>query len=699
MPQDDPRAADLLEEFRLGETRPVVASPREAMARVPRPPSLVRRLLPPRGRPSPVFLSPREFRARARPIFRALRGPAGNGTLAFLEIEEFPDFVAYRRYSERVDHEVMAQLGELIGRDALPGEIVGRHRGVGKFVILLPGAGRRRVYRRLRLLSRRIASHPFQVEGECFRFTPVIGYATFRQGPSFQRLWLRVQVATDHARSHLDLLPVRYHPRMERTSKPTDTVWRRFTGRARTPFQIASTFVVGLFAPFWMYWALDAIGWDVSWTVYLMVVLMLVVTATFIWIEAFLALRPLQPPDEPGEPWPSASAIIAAYLPNEAETILETLESFLAQDYPARLQVILAYNTPKDMAIEAEFRELARRHPDFLPLRVVGSTSKAQNVNAAVGRCTGKFVGVFDADHKPDPGSFERAWRWLSNGHDIVQGHCLIRNGDDSWVARMVAVEFESIYAASHPGRAKLHGFGLFGGSNGYWRTELLRLTRMHHFMLTEDIDSTLRVINSGYRIANDPYLISRELAPTTLKQLMNQRLRWAQGWFQVSVKWFIPGITSRHLSLRQKAGMFHLLVWRELFPWFSIQVLPILAFWIHDWGFENIDWLVPIFVATTVYTLTVGPASVLFTYILADESIRRRRRWFVWYLPVSLFFYTGFKNLLSRWSHAKEAMRERVWRVTPRTVRAHTEPLKKDDAAPADTTMETPEAPRGTAS
>ena len=79
------------------------------------------------------------------------------------------------------------------------------------------------------------------------------------------------------------------------------------------------------------------------------------------------------------------------------------------------------------------------------------------------------------ADHQPQPDSFTRAWRWLSNGYDVVQGHCLVRNGAESWVARLIAVEFEAIYAVAHPGRARLHDFGVFGGSNGYWQADLLR--------------------------------------------------------------------------------------------------------------------------------------------------------------------------------------------------------------------------------
>lgn len=57
----------------------------------------------------------------------------------------------------------------------------------------------------------------------------------------------------------------------------------------------------------------------------------------------------------------------------------------------------------------------------------------------------------------------------------------------------MIAIEFDKVYAVSHPGRSRLFGFGLFCGSNGYWRADLLRAHKMHGDMLTEDIDSALR--------------------------------------------------------------------------------------------------------------------------------------------------------------------------------------------------------------
>jgi cellulose synthase/poly-beta-1,6-N-acetylglucosamine synthase-like glycosyltransferase len=288
---------------------------------------------------------------------------------------------------------------------------------------------------------------------------------------------------------------------------------------------------------------------------------------------------------------------------------------------------------------------------------------------AARARARGEIVGVFDADHHPDPGAFRRAARWLANGVDVVQGHCVVRNGETSLVTRLVAVEFEAIYAVSHPGRARLHQFGIFGGTNGYWRADVLRRKRMRGFMLTEDIDSSMRVIEAGGTIVSDPGLVSMELAPETPKALWNQRMRWAQGWTQVSWRHLMPMLKRPGASLRSRVGALYLLAWREVYPWISLQILPLLAFWLLR-GNPPLNWFVPVFVITTLFTLSAGPAQVIFARKLAHASVKPHTRWFLFFLVTSLLFYTELKNLMVRTAHLKELMGEKTWKVTPRSSR-----------------------------
>jgi cellulose synthase/poly-beta-1,6-N-acetylglucosamine synthase-like glycosyltransferase len=298
-------------------------------------------------------------------------------------------------------------------------------------------------------------------------------------------------------------------------------------------------------------------------------------------------------------------------------------------------------------------------------------------LNTALEFVKGSFVGCFDADHLPDEGSFERAWRWLSNGYEVVQGHCLVRNAEESFWAKMIAIEFETIYALAHPGRTARDGFGVFGGSNGYWRTRVLQRLGMRGAMLTEDIDSSMRALEEGGHIATDPKLVSRELATTTFLQVWNQRLRWAQGWLQVSMKHCWPMIRSPHNSIRVKFFSFILLFFREIYPWFSMQIIPLLIFWTIRG--DHIDWGIYLFIGTSIFTTSIGPLTVLATYFFAHKSVRNPW-WFLQFLFFSLFFYTDLKNIICRVALVKQFIGESGWRVTPRRAGGEVKEIRENE-------------------
>jgi hypothetical protein len=156
-------------------------------------------------------------------------------------------------------------------------------------------------------------------------------------------------------------------------------------------------------------------------------------------------------------------------------------------------------------------------------------------------------------------------------------------------------------------------------------------------------------------------------LAPTTLPALWRQRVRWAQGWTQASYRHLWKAFGSSALTARQKLGLAWLLGWREIYPWLSPQIYPLILFsLLHPGSGEGFRLNVSLYLLTALFSTMVGPMQALFAYALADPSIRRHRSWFVKFCLVNIF-YTEFKNVIARLAPVKELLREHDWHVTPR--------------------------------
>ncbi|TVY83844.1 putative glycosyltransferase [Lachnellula suecica] len=267
--------------------------------------------------------------------------------------------------------------------------------------------------------------------------------------------------------------------------------------------------------------------------------------------------------------------IIVAYLPNEQDIILDRVYYMLEKVvYPRdKLCINVLYNTPYPIEpLESELHDLALKHPELRVIKVPNSKSKADNINYYCSLDTGADVSaIYDCDHYPHPYGPRWAMERLTSDKsiDIVQGRCVVFNADSNLMTAMIAIEFDKIYAVSHPGRSAMFDFGLFCGSNGYWRTPLLRELKMDETMLTEDIDSALRAFGHGANAVHDLNVVSFELAPTTWPAFWKQRLRWSQGWVQASFRhfnlvWSHSEVEGKHRSFTQRFGLLSILAIRE---------------------------------------------------------------------------------------------------------------------------------------
>jgi cellulose synthase/poly-beta-1,6-N-acetylglucosamine synthase-like glycosyltransferase len=367
----------------------------------------------------------------------------------------------------------------------------------------------------------------------------------------------------------------------------------------------------------------------------------------------------------PIEPVPRCSFLVAAYLPNEQGIIVETLRHLLGHiERPAGgLEIILAYNTPVNLPIEAELHQLARQYPELRILRVEASRSKAENINAALDIATGNIACVLDADHHPNGDCFRRAWHWISQGYDVVQGRNVIRNYGENFLAQNIALEFEQLYGISHAAKSFLTDSSIFGGSNGYWRTEVLKRIRFNPNRLTEDIDASLRSLLNGYRILHDRSIVTSELAPTSLKTFWFQRKRWAHGWLEVSLLYQRRLWRSPYFNRWQKFYWTYLLYYCESFALVSLQLLPILLAFL----------LVPSALPGPMrgYFLIAGGLSLFsgLYQILAASKVASRTYPLSYYIKHILFlpFYVTLKNSIAVVAIYDYLKGEHAWVVTPR--------------------------------
>lgn len=370
----------------------------------------------------------------------------------------------------------------------------------------------------------------------------------------------------------------------------------------------------------------------------------------------------------------TVTIIISAYLPNEQGIIMTTLsyyENLVYNDTSGnRLwNVVLGYNTPVDLPVEEQLREYENKHDWFQAVRVPDSRSKATNINYVLDtvESLGEIIGLFDADHYPYFENIERACFWITNrGYDYVQGRCVIRSDTYTLLETWVVFNYELMYTLQHKSRHVLWGYALFGGTNGYFKKEVIKDLKFREDMLTEDIDCACRAITKGYRGIYDRMLISSEEAPPTVSALYRQRRRWCFGYFQVTLFRTFGLIFNRKTSFRQKIGLLLLLPMRELWNYVQIMAIPctiILA--LRTRTFNSI-YLVIVF---TIYDFMLYPIQALAMYVRSKELWHRIGFYKMFAIAISNIAYVWAETFMAIYGHISITLRVNKWVVTKRRV------------------------------
>lgn len=237
---------------------------------------------------------------------------------------------------------------------------------------------------------------------------------------------------------------------------------------------------------------------------------------------------------DPDAPW--VSVLVPCH--NEEKNIEETITHLLRQNY--RNLEVIAINDGSLDNTGLLLDEMAARYPQ---LRVFHQENqgKASAMNYGLTEAYGDIIVGIDGDSVID----YEAVSWMVE-HFIfgprvagVTGNPRVRTRS-TVIGKIQTAEFSSIIGLIKRAQ-RVYGmvFTVSGVVCAFRKQALLQVGGWSTDMVTEDIDISWKLQLSGWQIRYEPQALCWVLMPETLRGLLSQRLRWAQGGAEAFLRYF----------------------------------------------------------------------------------------------------------------------------------------------------------------
>lgn len=245
---------------------------------------------------------------------------------------------------------------------------------------------------------------------------------------------------------------------------------------------------------------------------------------------------------------PKVSLHIATY--NEPpEMLIETIRTAEEMNYPSFEIVVIDNNTPDpDVWFPVEQYCADRPNVKFVHVNPWPGY-KSGALNLALGDYTdpdAEIIGVIDSDYLVDPNWLEETVGFFSDPNlAFVQTPQDYRGYEGSTYLTACYDAYRYFFATAMPSRNERNSI-IFAGTMGLLRRSLLTsIEGWDEWCITEDADTSLRLLRAGYSGLFLGKSFGRGIMPLTFTSLKSQRFRWCFGGMQI---------------LRQH--------WKSLMPW-----------------------------------------------------------------------------------------------------------------------------------
>jgi cellulose synthase/poly-beta-1,6-N-acetylglucosamine synthase-like glycosyltransferase len=139
------------------------------------------------------------------------------------------------------------------------------------------------------------------------------------------------------------------------------------------------------------------------------------------------------------------------------------------------------------------------------------------------------------------------------NGYVAVQGYQLhYLNRSENWLTQGIRAEFSGSYMIERSCEEIFGAMKMIAGSVYMIRADTLRKYGWSD-SITEDWELTCRLYRDGSRIIYSPEIQAPAECPSTIKRLIRQRQRWAEGHTYNAKRYFWSILRSPHVTMREK--------------------------------------------------------------------------------------------------------------------------------------------------
>ncbi|HLD11391.1 MAG TPA: glycosyltransferase, partial [Patescibacteria group bacterium] len=306
--------------------------------------------------------------------------------------------------------------------------------------------------------------------------------------------------------------------------------------------------------------------------------------------------------------FPFVSIHVATY--NEKRVVNRLLTACTSQDYPNYEVVVADDSTDETVDILEQWKENPRVKISHRPTRQ-GFKGGALGYALEKTDPRAEFVIIFDADFIPYPDTITQFLRYFkaSTGRlekfqdyydtkiAAVQGYQWhVLNKSENWVTRGVRSEFAGSYVMERSGNEIFGGLKMIAGSVYMIRRDVLQ-TFGWGTSITEDFELTLKIYEAGYKVVYTPYVQAPSECVSTVKRLIRQRMRWAEGHSFNVKKMFSRLMGSPYMNWSEKLEFLYLSPYylQSFFfiigtlSWFLSEAVfhAKLPFWTALWGWS----------------------------------------------------------------------------------------------------------------